>query len=339
MDPHSIPFQQNDSDQVLAELVERLADELRSDPAFDIEAFLALYPVHAEALRQLWPAVLVLADVGRSHDLSVRPRSTPTDDATVSGVLGDFRILREIGRGGMGIVYEAEQISLGRRVALKVLPFAALLDQRALQRFKNEALAAAQLDHPNIVDIYGVGCERGVHYYSMRLIDGQTLAEVIGQVRSAERGVRSDLLPHSALRTPHSAPEPTVDELHDPTRHTASALPPFGIQAYCRAVAELGVAAAEALHHAHEQGVIHRDIKPSNLMLDARGKLWITDFGLARLEAGAAVTMTGDMLGTLRYIEPRADDGRARRTGSSHRHLLTGRAALRAADAGAGVLG
>src|SRR5262249_36942999 len=95
------------------------------------------------------------------------------------GTLGDFRLIREVGRGGMGIVYEAEQISLCRRVALKVLPFAATMDPRHLQRFKNEALAAASLEHANIVPVHGVGCERGVHYYAMKFIEGQTLAEVI----------------------------------------------------------------------------------------------------------------------------------------------------------------
>src|SRR5205807_4943621 len=108
---------------------------------------------------------------------------------TVSGVvsghgrLGDFRMLREVGRGGMGIVYEAEQISLGRRVALKVLPFAATLDPRQLQRFKNEAQAAAQLQHPHIVPVYFVGNERGVHYYAMQYIEGQSLAQVIEELR------------------------------------------------------------------------------------------------------------------------------------------------------------
>jgi eukaryotic-like serine/threonine-protein kinase len=85
--------------------------------------------------------------------------------------LGDFRIVRELGRGGMGVVYEAEQLSIGRRVALKVLPFAAMLDKQQLNRFKNEARAAGTLDHSNIVPIYFVGCERGVHFYAMQLIE------------------------------------------------------------------------------------------------------------------------------------------------------------------------
>ncbi len=106
-------------------------------------------------------------------------------DVQPEAPLGDYRLVREIGRGGMGVVYEAVQISLGRRVALKVLPFTATLDAKQLQRFKNEAQAAAHLHHQNIVPVYGVGCERGVHYYAMQFIDGQTLADLIHELRRA----------------------------------------------------------------------------------------------------------------------------------------------------------
>ena len=95
--------------------------------------------------------------------------------------------MREVGRGGMGVVYEAEQISLRRRVALKVLPFAATMDPRHLQRFHNEAQAAACLHHTNIVPVFFVGCERGVHFYAMQFIDGQPLSELIRQLRRPEK--------------------------------------------------------------------------------------------------------------------------------------------------------
>src|SRR5262249_8869520 len=122
----------------------------------------------------------VLADLG----VSAARGELPVRGADLErGVLGDFRIQREIGRGGMGIVYEAEQISLGRRVALKVLPFAAALDAKHLQRFKNQPQAAAPLRHPNIVPVYAVGCERGVHYYAMQYVDGYTVAGLIEELR------------------------------------------------------------------------------------------------------------------------------------------------------------
>src|SRR4029078_684672 len=111
--------------------------------------------------------------------------------------LGDFRLLRQIGRGGMGIVYEAEQISLKRRVALKVLPFAAVLDNRQLQRFRTEAMAAARLHHQHIVPVYQVGCERAVHFYAMQFIDGPNVAELIREPRRS-----AGLIEHADVVTP-----------------------------------------------------------------------------------------------------------------------------------------
>jgi serine/threonine protein kinase len=222
-------------------------------------------------------------------------------------VLRDFRIVREIGRGGMGIVYEAEQLSLGRRIALKVLPFAFTLDPRQLRRFQNEARAAAQLHHTNIVPVHYVGCERGVHFYAMQYIEGQTLAEVIDDLRrigrSAERGARSAATP--ALRAPRSAlsASPAPDTADGPVGALATAYSADG-PGFFRAVARLGVQAAEALEHAHTYGVVHRDIKPANLLVDVEGHLWVTDFGLAQFQDDAALTRTGDLLGTLRYMSP-----------------------------------
>src|SRR5262249_4031008 len=200
------------------------------------------------------------------------------------GRVGGFGLIGEVGRGGMGVVYEAEQISLGRRVALKVLPFAATMDPRQLQRFHNEARAAASLHHEHIVPVHGVGCERGVHYYAMQFIDGRTLAQVIeaqraGDSSGAKAGDETALERKAQTQMPRDV-------------------------AYFRRVAEWGVQAAEALEHAHALGIVHRDVKPGNLMLDERGKLWVTDFGLARTAAEGNLTMTGDVLGTLRYVSP-----------------------------------
>ena len=120
------------------------------------------------------------ADDGDSSAGSRRPFA-PSE----MGQLGDFRLLGEVGRGGMGVVYEAEQMSLRRRVALKVLSFAAALDPRRLQRFKNEALAAAHLRHENIVPVYAVGCERGVHFYAMQFIEGWSLASLVAELAAS----------------------------------------------------------------------------------------------------------------------------------------------------------
>jgi serine/threonine protein kinase len=166
------------------------------------------------------------------------------------------------------------------------------------------------LRHPQIVTGYSVGCERGVHYYAMDYIDGLSLAEVVEALRaqSKEHGARSQqqsdndcattLLPHFRSSTA-TAPIAALSTLK--TTHPAE---------FFRGIARLGIQAAEALDYAHQMGVVHRDIKPSNLLLDSTGKLWITDFGLAMTQSDTGLTMTGDVLGTLRYMSPEQAAGK-----------------------------
>jgi serine/threonine protein kinase len=237
------------------------------------------------------------------HSSAVTPHSPPrTPDAEKAeiGRLGDFRLLREVGRGGMGVVYEAEQISLRRRVALKVLPFAAAIDPRQLQRFKNEALAAAHLRHENIVPVHAVGCQRGVHYYAMQFIEGQSLAALIADLRLP----LADCLDKLAAGKPAS-PTASTAPIAAITTERAT-----GTRRYFDWVAGLGRQAALALEYAHETGIVHRDIKPANLLLDPRGQLWVTDFGLAQVTGDSNLTATGELLGTLRYASPEQALGR-----------------------------
>jgi serine/threonine protein kinase/Tfp pilus assembly protein PilF len=215
----------------------------------------------------------------------------------VSGILGDFRLLREVGRGGMGIVYEAMQISLGRRVALKVLPFAATMDPRHLQRFQNEARAAASLHHTNIVPVYYVGCERGVHFYAMQFIDGQSLAAFLEQQHGSSANSNQPTTAYAPASPDAPAAETAVQAAASTARQPRD-------RAYFRRVAEWGIQAAEALDHAHQLGIVHRDVKPANLLVDPTGRLWITDFGLAQMQSDSRLTVTGDLVGTLRYMSP-----------------------------------
>jgi serine/threonine protein kinase len=223
-----------------------------------------------------------------------------TDESPMPPAIGDYRIVRQVGRGGMGIVYEAEQISLGRRVALKVLPFAATMDPRHLQRFHNEARAAASLDHPHIVKVHAVGCERGVHFYAMQFIEGQSLDTFLRRLRQEATASRMNDPEHTTDEPSPPAAGTTVMEM----RTEGSTQPPPLGPASFRRVAEWGIAAAEALEHAHTLGIVHRDIKPANLLIDGQGRLWITDFGLARTTSDPCLTLTGDVLGTLRYMSP-----------------------------------
>jgi serine/threonine protein kinase/Flp pilus assembly protein TadD len=307
--------------QLVDEFLERL--DRREEP--DVEEYCGRYPELAGVLRQMLPALAVLGRSAGAGEASASGRlGEPLEP---EGLLGDYRMVREIGRGGMGIVYEAVQVSLGRHVALKVLPFAATLDPRQLQRFKNEAHAAAQLHHSNIVPVYGVGHERGVHYYAMQYIDGQTLAATIACLRQATGQDRPGNSSRPSLSEvgspgPATAPytpappvagddSPVIVSHADPVGQ-ASSLPAAALSTersnkspgYFRSVARLGVQAAEALEHAHQMGVIHRDIKPANLLVDVRGNLWVTDFGLAQVHTDTRLTLTGDLVGTLRYMSP-----------------------------------
>ena len=175
---------------VLADLVDEIVRQMQAGEPIDIAALTKQHPDLAGRLGELQPAVQLFAELRQHKELFAEANSIaanaalvqPGSEPTSAGILGDFRLVREIGRGGMGVVYEAEQISLGRTVALKVLPFAGVLDEKQLQRFKNEARAAATLEHPHIVPVYSVGCERGVHYFTMHYIDGPSLAEVMRRI-------------------------------------------------------------------------------------------------------------------------------------------------------------
>ena len=311
-------------DDPLAGLVEAITRKLEAGEPIDLAQYTDEYPAQVEPLRKLLPALEALYLAGHQGSLAADGDSRcVVGDAGDHGQLGDFRLIRELGRGGMGTVFEAEQISMGRRVALKVLPFAAIARENSLQRFRNEVRAAAALDHPHIVSIYSVGEERGVHYYAMQLVRGQTLADMIGElrkVRSADSRCRiaeGEGSPTSECPTiDSSVPLSPATKRDEEARISTATDSRHAAECY-RTVARLGIQAAEALQHAHDQGVLHRDIKPSNLMLDREGELYVTDFGLARIEADAGMTMTGDMVGTLRYMAP--EQALAKRVVVDHR--------------------
>jgi tetratricopeptide (TPR) repeat protein len=288
--------------RVLAELVEQVSQRIEAGELVDLEAYCRDFPEQADQLRQLVPALQVLNDLS-GHPPAIPRTDGPADSAALAaaGTLGDFRIVREVGRGGMGVVYEAEQISMGRRVALKVLPFAAVMDPRHLLRFKNEARAAGSLQHPHIVPVHFVGSERGVHYFAMQFIEGETLAALIHQLRQSavpDEGTTAYPPPDFAGK-PDAATETVAQQ------STLAASVSLKGRDHFRRVAQWGEQAAEALEHAHQTGIVHRDVKPANLMIDASGHLWVTDFGLAHVFQGeASLTMTGDLVGTLRYMSP-----------------------------------
>jgi eukaryotic-like serine/threonine-protein kinase len=205
-----------------------------------------------------------LATEGAPPTQHVGPAGNGLHRGAAVRYFGDYEIEAELGRGGMGVVYRARQVSLNRPVALKMLRAGMLAGDADLRRFQNEAEAVALLDHSGIVPVYEVGEHNGQKYFSMKLVPGSNLAERLARYKE------------------------------DP-----------------RAAATLVAEAAEAVHHAHMQGILHRDLKPANILVDPAGHPQVTDFGLAkRVHDDIELTQSGAVLGTPGYMSPEQASGR-----------------------------
>lgn len=242
-------------------------------------------------------------------------------------VFGSYRILKELGRGGMGVVYEAHDQAMDRRVALKVLSAGFAIDERSVERFRREARIVGKLRHPAVVAVYATGVEKGTPFIAMEYVEGETLEKILERKRPPPslRSKRASLVSKAARL--FSASTPTVevapsskdpaaaeeedqdeDDSWSPIPSTTAAMD----LSYCIRMAKTFAAVAEGLQHAHASNVIHRDLKPSNLMLDPDGNLRLLDFGLARLEGQDHLTRSGEIVGTPRYMSPeQAAAGRA----------------------------
>lgn len=208
--------------------------------------------------------------------------------------LGDFRMVRKIGRGGMGIVFEAVQESLNRTVAIKILPPIDSKPQGSTdstgERLRREAQTAAALHHSNIVPVFGIGTENGFNYIVMQMIDGCGLDAMLKPRTQSNAGDLTTKNTRAEITEQFAGPLDRVA----PNRSTQNPLllfSPPGLDS--RFVAKLGIQAANAIHYAHENGILHRDIKPANLLLDRKAHLWVADFGLAKALEHHALSHSG----------------------------------------------
>ena len=332
-----MPSSDSSRDALLERLAEEFVERYRLGERPALSEYLNRHPDLAAEIRELFPALVQIEHL--------KPAAGALSEAFVSTSIpqrehlperfGDYRILRVVGQGGMGIVYEAEQESLGRHVALKVLPRQALLKTTYLERFRREAKAAGRLHHTNIVPVFGVGECDGTHYYAMQFIPGEGLDKVLSDLRQlrhlrAVPGKTTTAAPPSDASIAQSLltgrfviqavpPKEEPSALLPRQRrrrlvgaHGSSTLSAVGQEGhYYRGIVRVGLQVADALAYAYRQGILHRDIKPSNLLLDQQGTAWITDFGLAKAEGADDLTQTGDIVGTLRYMAPERFDGRS----------------------------
>lgn len=333
------------------ELAEEFSLKVRNGLAPSIDDYVSKYPQWAKEIKAIFPSLLSLEQASSESPIEQDDSAyrTMSLDATLPLSQGtgsphcnsnhrdsnfadvhtsqrdsapktfdDFQIVRRIGHGGMGIVYEAIQRSLQRHVALKVINEAASSKEQHRQRFKREAEAAAGLHHTNIVPIYGIGEDHGLQYYAMQLIEGVTLADILESIRQRGRNpdANATLAEHQAgtLAERLVSGKPTEEFSQSavsakPPLHSTNSLASSGIigglpKHYFRNICRLMVKVANAIDYAHGAGVLHRDIKPSNLLLDHTGTIWVADFGLARREDLESHTQSGEILGTLRYMAP-----------------------------------
>ena len=256
----------------IEELADQFTAELRLGSVKSVEQFASRYPVWANQIHKLFP-LLVLIESGKSC-VSAIAQDVSSSDASLSWIdreLSDFRIIREVGRGGMGVVFEAEQLSLRRRVALKVLPPRLADSVQYSRRFQREAVAAARLHHTNIIPVFSHGRYEDTCFFSMQFIDGCGLDESL--------------------------------------KHTRPPRQQCDLRGNWIRIAEIGRQVASALQYAHEQGVLHRDIKPANLILDSSNIAWVADFGLSKTRDDDDLTADGGAVGTLRYMAPEQLNG------------------------------
>jgi serine/threonine protein kinase len=314
--------------------VELLADEFlarcKRGEQPTIQEYCDRHPDLADEIRDVFEALLMVEDLKPgSGDVSGSLGESVKGNGKRLEHVGDYRILCELGRGGMGVVYEAEQQALGRRVALKVLPRASAGDGSAQVRFQREAKAAARMHHTNIVPVFDVGQDGEHLYYAMQLIHGQGLDLVIDDLKRLRaqstagptkdrpadaRSIAASLVAGQFEKENLAAPaadDPGATAAYEGSTPSSAMLPgqseittaTSNRPAYFLSVAQIGLQTAAALSYAHSRGIIHRDIKPGNLILDTTGNVWVADFGLAKTGDGG-LTHTGDILGTVRYMAP-----------------------------------
>jgi serine/threonine-protein kinase len=256
----------NRSEQRLVQFLNELTERYRRGERLELESVCRAHPELADELRGLWPAIMIAEEVARpgmlppTLDAAALPGREELFPKTTAPLrpFGDYELLEELGRGGMGVVYKAWQRSLGRVVALKMILRGTHASAADLARFRSEAASAAKLDHPHIVSVYDIGEVDGQPFFTMKYVEGITLAGRLSQ---------GPLEPREAARIMRDV--------------------------------------ALALHAAHQSGILHRDLKPSNVLLDKAGQPHLMDFGLAkRVDGGAGLTHSGDILGTPSYMPP-----------------------------------
>ena len=283
------------SEQLLDSIVDEFTSQIRAGLNPQVIDFQERYPQLHCQLEELLGSVKAIESL--KSTAAGNAGSSASFDRTqfpMPETIGEYQVLSELGRGGMGVVYLGKHQTLGREVAIKVLPPSLAASEDRVDRFQSEAQAAARLHHTNIVGVFGVGQNDSFHYYVMDFVAGRGLDEFIRERKKKRCESDSD---SSSYSDSSSSSQPPHASTHSD-------------QAHFRWAARVGADLADALAYAHGQGVLHRDLKPSNFLLGDDGIVRITDFGLAKLSGSDVhLTKTGDLIGTPQYLAPESLKG------------------------------
>lgn len=283
------------SEQLLDSIVDEFTSQIRAGLNPQVIDFQERYPQLHCQLEELLGSVKAIESL--KSTAAGKAGSSASFDRTqfpMPETIGEYQVLSELGRGGMGVVYLGKHQTLGREVAIKVLPPSLAASEDRVDRFQSEAQAAARLHHTNIVGVFGVGQNDSFHYYVMDFVAGRGLDEFIRERKKKRCESDSD---SSSYSDSSSSSQPPHASTHSD-------------QAHFRWAARVGADLADALAYAHGQGVLHRDLKPSNFLLGDDGIVRITDFGLAKLSGSDVhLTKTGDLIGTPQYLAPESLKG------------------------------
>lgn len=327
-------------------LAEEFAAQIRSGESPSIDDYVRRCPEFEKEIRLIFPSIQSVEKISNeeANGRNAERNSNRFFQKKIE-TIADFEIIEEIGRGGMGVVYKARQKSLNRLVALKTINPSISNSTVQLQRFKREAEAVARLHHTNIVQVFGIGEADNIHFFAMQLVDGYSLASWIQSAREhfshehqnpdgetdrpantlANQRIADDSFartvsqPSPTTEFESAAPRPDSESQNQALTDSSSEilgnadlvarLSKLSQREYIREACKIVANVAAAIQYAHEQGVLHRDIKPANLLLDGEGTVWITDFGLAKVNDVDELTQTGNLIGTLRYMAPEQFDG------------------------------
>ena len=284
-------------------LVSQFVDELRHGKQPSVELYARRFPPHGERIRDVFPVLAMLEHARIAKEsLSIR-RNMP--DRFPFTRIGNCDLVSELGRGGMGVVFQARDLQSGHLVAVKILPWRVSIVPEWVARFENEARTTAQLRHRNIVPVFRYGQENGYCFFVMQFVNGVGLDRIIDRLRETDGIVYAEEIQRQEsqrLSGPMKARSVTnalsAPDEGNPRRRRLT-------QTSWNSFARIGIQATQALRAAHAAGILHNDIKPGNLLLDADGRVWVTDFGLSQpIEERRSKTPDRAIAGTLRYMAP-----------------------------------